>query len=84
MTQMVESAISPIVVAWQVSNIFDKIYALCIKSKSAKVVKRDKYMTPMMFKFKEVYIDLWGSYDPLFQSGSMYVAILICKYTQKT
>ena len=41
-------------------------------------------MTLMTDKLEEVHTHLWGPYNPPFQSGSTYIAMLICKHTQKT
>lgn len=41
-------------------------------------------MTPTTTKLEEVHADLWGPHDPPSQSGSVYVAILMCKHTRKT
>ncbi len=62
----------------------DKLCTPCVRSKSTRVVRRNKSMTATTNKLKEIHADLWGSHDPLSQSGSIYAAILICEHTRKT
>lgn len=66
------------------NNALDKLCTPCVGSKSTRVVKKNKSMTPTTSKFKEVHANLWGPHDPLVQSGSTYAAILICEHTRKT
>ena len=65
-------------------NILDKLCMPCVGSKSTRVVRRDKSMTPTTNKLEEVHADLWGPHDPPSQSGSSYAAILMCEHTRKT
>lgn len=46
----------------------DKLYTLSIESKLTQVMKRNKSMTAMSNKSKEIYADLWGPNNSLFQS----------------
>lgn len=66
------------------NDALDKLCTLCIGSKSTQIVQKNMSMTLITDKLEEVYADLWGLHNPLFQSGSTYTAILICKYTWKT
>ena len=66
------------------NNILDKLYTPCVGSKSTRVIRRNKSMTPITHKLEEVHADLWGPHDPPSQSGSTYAAILMCKHTRKT
>lgn len=81
MTQAVKSAVSPIVAVWQANNILDKICTLCVENISTRAVKKDKCITLITSKLKEVHVDLWGPHNPPSQSESVYTVILICKYT---
>ncbi len=63
---------------------FDKLCTPCVGSKSTQVVRRNKSMTVTTSKLEEIHADLWGLYESPSQSGSIYAAILICKYTWKT
>ena len=65
-------------------DILDKLCTPCVGSKSTRVVRRDKSMTPTTNKLEEVHADLWGPHDPPSQSGSSYAAILMCEHTRKT
>ncbi len=62
----------------------DKLCTLCVGSKSTRVVIQNKSMTATISKLEEIYADFWGPHDPPSQSGSIYVAILMCEYTRKT
>lgn len=65
-------------------DALDKLCAPCVGSKSTRVVRRNKSMTPTTSKLEEVHADLWGPHDPPSQSGSAYAAILMCEHTRKT
>lgn len=66
------------------NDALDKLCTPCVGSKSTRVVRRNKSMTPITSKLKEVHADLWGPHDPLCQSKSTYAAILMCEHTRKT
>lgn len=66
------------------NNGISKLCAPCVGSKSTRVVKRDKTMTPTTDKLEEVHADLWGPHNPASQSGSVYAAILMYEHTRKT
>lgn len=65
-------------------DIIDKLCTPCVGSKSTRVVRQNKSMTATTKKLEEVHANLWGPYDPLSQSGSVYSAILMCKHTRKS
>lgn len=66
------------------NDALDKLCTPCVGSKSTRVVRRNKSMTPTTNKLEEVHADLWGPHDPPSQFGSTYAAILICEHTRKT
>lgn len=68
----------------QDNDEIDKLYALCIGSKSIQVMRQNKTMTPTTKKLEKVHADLWGPHNLPSQSGSVYAVILICEHTQRT
>lgn len=66
------------------TNRFDKLCLLYIKSKLTQIVKYNKNITIIIDKLIEIYANLWGSYNQLSQSESIYVVILIYKHIHKT
>lgn len=54
------------------NEALDKVCIPCIGSKSTRVVRRNKSMTPTTNKLEEMHADLWGPHDPPSQSGSTY------------
>ncbi len=46
-------------------DAIDKICTPCVGSKSTRVVRRNKSMTPTTTKLEEVHVDLWGPHNPL-------------------
>lgn len=63
------------------NDALDKLCTLYVESKSTRVVRRNKNMTPTTSKLKKMYVNLWGLHDPPSQSGSTYATILISKHT---
>lgn len=43
----------------QVNDVLDKLCGPCVGSKSTRVVRRDKSITPTTSKLEEVHADLW-------------------------
>ena len=66
------------------NDALDKLCTPCVGSKSTRVVRRNKSITPITSKLEEVHANLWGPHDPPSQSGSTYAAILMCEHTRKT
>ena len=66
------------------SNALDRLYTLCVRSKSTRIVRKNKSITPITNKLEEVHADLWGLHNLLSQSGSTYAVILMCKHICKT
>ena len=66
------------------NDALDKLYTPFVGSKSTRVVKRNKSMTPITSKLEKVHADLWGPHNPPFQFGSTYAVILMCEHTWKT
>lgn len=70
--------------ASETNSVFDHICGPCVGSKSTRVVIRNKSMTPIRERLKEVHADLWGPHYPVSRSRNTYAAILMCEYSQKT
>lgn len=66
------------------TNRFDKLCLLYIKSKLTQIVKYNKNITVIIDKLIEIHANLWGSYNQLSQSESIYAVILIYKHIYKT
>lgn len=64
-------------------NILDKLYMLCIGSKSSQIIRKDKSMTANTSKLEQMHTDLWEPHKPAFKSGSSHAGIFIYKHTQK-
>lgn len=65
-------------------NIHNKLYILCIESKSTRIVTQNKSMTAIFNILEEVHANLQGPYNLPLQLRSIYTAILIYKHMQKT
>lgn len=81
-TQAKTGAITTIFQATK-TNILDKIYVPCVKSRLTETLKQNKSMTTITNKLEDVHTDFWGPYDPFSQSENIYTAILICKHICK-
>lgn len=66
------------------SDALDKLCTLYVRSKSIRVVQKNKYMILTPYKLKEMHTNLWGPYDQLLQLDSTYAIILISKHIQNT
>ena len=77
---------TPVIAACQDNNVdnldnLDKLCTPSVRSKSTRVVRQNKSMTPITSKLKEVHTNLWGPHDFLSHSKNIYSAILMCKHT---
>lgn len=70
-----------VVFACQDNDEINKQSASYVRSKSTRVMRQNKAMTPITKKLENVYVDLWGPYNLPSQSGSVYATILMCEHT---